>query len=149
MRSNSLAVDLPIAAPATKVWEAIADWQGQSNWMLQTKVFLTSKESAGVGVTIEAFTGPLYRFYPRFAWLGVLDLMRVTHWQPPVRCDVIHYGKIIKGTGTFEVEAVGEQSSIFHWSEEIAAPKLVFLVIKPFILAGVKISLARFRRLLE
>ncbi len=149
MRSNSLAVDLPIAAPATKVWEAIADWQGQSNWMLQTKVLLTSKESAGVGVTIEAFTGPLYRFYPRFAWLGVLDLMRVTHWQPPVRCDVIHYGKIIKGTGTFEVEAVGEQSSIFHWSEEIAAPKLVFLVIKPFILAGVKISLARFRRLLE
>jgi hypothetical protein len=149
MRSNSLAVDLPIAAPATKVWEAIADWQGQSNWMLQTKVFLTSKESEGVGVTIEAFTGPLYRFYPRFAWLGVLDLMRVTHWQPPVRCDVIHYGKIIKGTGTFEVEAVGEQSSIFHWSEEIAAPKLVFLVIKPFILAGVKISLARFRRLLE
>ncbi len=149
MRSNSLAVDLPIAAPATKVWEAIADWQGQSNWMLQTKVLLTSKESAGVGVTIEAFTGPLYRFYPRFAWLGVLDLMRVTHWEPPVRCDVIHYGKIIKGTGTFEVEAVGEQSSIFHWSEEIAAPKLVFLVIKPFILAGVKISLARFRRLLE
>ncbi len=149
MRSNSLAVDLPIAAPATKVWEAIAAWQGQSNWMLQTKVLLTSKESAGVGVTIEAFTGPLYRFYPRFAWLGVLDLMRVTHWQPPVRCDVIHYGKIIKGTGTFEVEAVGEQSSIFHWSEEIAAPKLVFLVIKPFILAGVKISLARFRRLLE
>ena len=149
MRSNSLSVDLNIAAPATQVWNAIADWQGQSQWMLQTKVFLTSKESAGVGVTIEAFTGPLYRFYPRFAWLGVLDLMRVTYWQPPVRCDVIHYGKIIKGTGSFEVEAIGDQSSIFHWSEEIEAPKLVFLLIKPFILAGVKISLSRFRRLLE
>jgi hypothetical protein len=149
MRSNSLAVDLPIAAPASKVWDAIADWQGQSNWMLQTKVFLTSRESAGVGVTIEAFTGPLYRFYPRFAWCGVLDLMRVTKWEPPVRCDVIHYGKIIKGTGSFEVEAVGAQSAIFHWSEEIEAPRLVFLLVKPFILAGVKISLARFRRLLE
>lgn len=149
MRSNSLAVDLPIAAPALKVWDAIADWQGQSNWMLQTKVFLTSRESAGVGVTIEAFTGPLYRFYPRFAWCGVLDLMRVTKWEPPVRCDVIHYGKIIKGTGSFEVEAVGAQSAIFHWSEEIEAPRLVFLLVKPFILAGVKISLARFRRLLE
>jgi hypothetical protein len=75
--------------------------------------------------------------------------MRVTHWQPPVRCDVIHYGKVIKGTGTFEVEAVGDESSIFHWSEEIVAPKLVFILIKPFILTGVKISLARFRRLLE
>lgn len=149
MRSNSLAVDLPIAAPASKVWEAIADWQGQSDWMLQTSVFLTSKESAGIGVTIEAFTGPLYRFYPRFAWLGVLDLMRVTRWEPPVRCDVIHYGKVIKGTGTFEVEAVDDESSIFHWSEEIEAPRLIFLLIKPFILAGVKISLSRFRRLLE
>ena len=149
MGSNSLAVDLPIAAPASKVWEAIADWQGQSNWMLQTKVFLTSKESTGVGVTIEAFTGPLYRFYPRFAWCGVLDLMRVTKWEPPLRCDVIHYGKIIKGTGAFEVEAVDAQNAIFHWSEEIEAPRLVFLLIKPFILAGVKISLARFRRLLE
>jgi hypothetical protein len=149
MKSNSLSVDLPIAAPAHKVWESIADWQGQSNWMLQTKVFLTSKESAGVGVTIEAFTGPLYRFYPRFAWFGVLDLMRVTHWEPPVRCDVIHYGKIIKGTGAFEVETIDAQRSIFHWSEEIKAPKLLFLFIKPFILVGVKISLSRFRRLLE
>lgn len=149
MRSNSLAVDLQISAPATDVWNAIADWQGQSKWMLQTKVFLTSKESAGVGVTIEAFTGPLYRLYPRFSWFGVLDLMRVTHWEPPVRCDVIHYGKIIKGTGSFAVEAINDQNSIFHWSEEIEAPRLVFLVIKPFILTGVKISLSRFRRLLE
>jgi hypothetical protein len=149
MKSNTLKVDLPIAASAEKVWESIADWQGQSRWMLQTKVFLTSKESAGVGVTIEAFTGPLYKFYPRFAWLGVLDLMRVTKWEPPVRCDVIHYGKIIRGSGSFVVEAVGEESSIFHWSEDIEAPTLVFLLIKPFILTGVKISLARFRRLLE
>jgi hypothetical protein len=149
MKSNSLAIDIAIAAPAKKVWEAIADWQGQGKWMLQTKVSLTSPESTGVGVTIEAFTGPLYRFYPRFSWLGILDLMRVTHWQPPVRCDVIHYGKIIKGSGSFEVESVGPESSIFHWSEEIEAPTVIFLLIKPFILTGVKISLARFRRLLE
>ena len=149
MRSNPLAIDLTINAPATKVWNEIADWQGQSRWMLQTKVFLTSKEAAGEGVTIEALTGPLHRFYPRFAKLGVLDLMKVTRWEPPVRCDVIHYGKIIKGAGRFEVEAVGANRSIFHWSEEIEAPYLFFLLIKPFILAGVKISLSRFRRILE
>jgi len=149
MRSNSLAVDLPINAPAEKVWESIADWQGQGKWMLQTSVFLTSKESAGVGVTIEAFTGPLHRLYPRLAWLGVLDLMRVTHWEPPVRCDVIHYGKILKGSGSFVVEPVTQERSIFHWSEDIEAPRWVFLLVRPFILVGVKISLARFRRLLE
>ena len=149
MRSNSLQVDLAIKAPAQKVWDFIADWEGQSEWMLQTKVFLTSEKSEGVGVTIEAFTGPLHRIYPRFKFLGVLDLMKVTRWEPPTRCDVIHYGSIIKGTGTFEVEAVNDGHSIFHWSEEIEAPWLIFILIKPFILAGVLISLARFRRLLE
>jgi hypothetical protein len=149
MRSNSLRVDLAIKAPAQKVWDFIADWEGQGEWMLQTKVFLTSEKSEGVGVTIEAFTGPLYRIYPRAKFLGVLDLMKVTRWEPPTRCDVLHYGSIIKGTGTFEVEAVDANSSIFHWSEEIEAPWLLFILIRPFILAGVRISLARFRRLLE
>jgi hypothetical protein len=149
MRSNSLRVDLAITAPAQKVWDFIADWEGQGEWMLQTKVFLTSEKSEGVGVTIEAFTGPLYRIYPRAKFLGVLDLMKVTRWEPPTRCDVLHYGSIIKGTGTFEVEAVDANSSIFHWSEEIEAPWLLFILIRPFILAGVRISLARFRRLLE
>jgi carbon monoxide dehydrogenase subunit G len=149
MRSNSLRVDLAINAPAQKVWDFIADWEGQSAWMLQTRVFLTSENSEGVGVTIEAFTGPLYRIYPRAKFLGVLDLMKVTRWEPPRRCDVLHYGSIIKGTGTFEVEAVDANSSIFHWSEEIEAPWLLFVLIRPFILAGVRISLARFRRLLE
>jgi carbon monoxide dehydrogenase subunit G len=149
MRSNSLRVDLAINAPAQKVWDFIADWEGQSAWMLQTKVFLTSEKSEGVGVTIEAFTGPLYRIYPRAKFLGVLDLMKVTRWEPPTRCDVLHYGSIIKGTGTFEVEAVDANSSIFHWSEEIDAPWPLFILMRPFILAGVRISLARFRRLLE
>ena len=149
MRSNSLRVDLSINAPAQKVWDFIADWEGQSAWMLQTKVFLTSEKSEGVGVTIEAFTGPLYRIYPRAKFFGVLDLMKVTRWEPPTRCDVLHYGSIIKGTGTFEVEAVDANSSIFHWSEEIEAPWLLFILVRPFILVGVRISLARFRRLLE
>ena len=117
--------------------------------MLQTKVWLTSNQSEGVGTSIAAFTGPFYKFYPRLKQLGVLDLMRVTQWEPPVRCDVIHYGTVIKGSGSFLVEAVAENRSIFHWSEEIEAPLPIFLLIKPFILLGVKISLARFARLLE
>lgn len=149
MKSNSLALSVKINAPAEKVWDAIADWQSQSNWMLQTKVLLTSKEAAGVGVTIEAFTGPLHRLYPRFKWLGVIDLMRVTLWEPPHRCDVIHYGKIIKGSGTFEVISIDAARSQFNWSEEIQAPRVIFLLVRPFILLGVKISLSRFARILE
>jgi hypothetical protein len=149
MRKNLLTVDLPIAASADRVWQEIANWEGQSKWMLQTTVKRTSDFAEGIGVTIEAFTGPLHRIYPRFKFLGVLDLMKVTRWEPPTRCDVIHYGSIIKGAGTFEVEQIDDSRSIFHWSEEIEAPWLLFILVKPFILAGVLISLARFRRLLE
>ena len=149
MRSNSIAITQLINAPAAKVWDSIADWEGQGEWMLQTKVIRTSEISEGVGVKIEAFTGPLYRLYPRIKFLGLVDLMEVTHWEPPHRCDVIHYGKILKGTGAFEVIALDQNHTTFHWSEEIRAPWLLFILGKPFIWLGVKISLARFARLLE
>jgi hypothetical protein len=149
MRSNNIAISTLINAPAEKVWAAIADWQSQGEWMLQTKVILKSEISEGVGVKIEAFTGPFYKSYPRFKFLGLLDLMEVTLWEPPHRCDVIHYGKILKGSGTFEVVALDGGHTTFHWSEEIRAPWLIFIAAKPFIWLGVKISLARFARLLE
>ena len=149
MRSNLLATSQLINAPAIKVWEAIADWEGQSKWMLQTKVIRTSEIAEGVGVRIEAFTGPLHRLFPRFKFPGLLDLMEVTKWEPPHSCDVIHYGKILKGSGTFEVIALSDEHTTFAWSEEVQAPWLIFILMKPFILLGVKISLARFARLLE
>jgi len=149
MRSNHIAISTLIKAPAEKVWGAIADWESQGEWMLQTKVILKSDKAEGVGVKIEAFTGPLYRLYPRFKFFGLLDLMEVTHWDPPHRCDVIHYGKLLKGSGTFEVVALDSTNTTFHWSEEVIAPRLLFIAVKPFLWLGVKISLARFARLLE
>ena len=149
MRSNHLAISLLIKAPAQKVWNSIADWESQGEWMLQTKVIRTSEIAEGVGVKIEAFTGPLYRLYPRFKFLGLLDLMEVTQWDPPHRCDVLHYGKILKGSGTFELVALDSENTTFHWSEEVIAPWILFILAKPFLWLGVKISLARFARLLE
>ena len=149
MRSNQIAISTLINAPAEKVWSAIADWESQGEWMLQTKVIRTSEIAEGIGVRIEAFTGPFYRFFPRFKYLGLIDLMEVTRWEPPHRCDVIHYGKILKGSGTFEVVALDGSHTTFHWSEEVIAPWLLFLLVKPFLWLGVKISLARFARLLE
>jgi hypothetical protein len=141
---NSLALTVAVPLSQAQTWNAIIDWQGQSRWMLQTKVWVEGEQTSGVGTRIAAFTGPLHRFYPRFKGLGLLDLMEVTAWQPPVRCDVLHYGSILKGTGVFEVEAIDDSRSLFHWSEVIEAPRALFLLVRPFILIGVKISLARF-----
>jgi hypothetical protein len=144
--TNTLAISLQISAPQVAVWKKIADWESQGEWMLQTKVWVTSEKTSGVGTSIAAFTGPLYKFYPRVKSPGLLDLMTVTKWEEPSRCDVVHVGKVLKGTGTFLLTQEGESVTRFDWSETIEAPRVIFMLIAPFLYAGVRISLQRFAR---
>lgn len=146
MASNKLSISLTIPAAQEVVWMKIADWKSQGDWMLQTKVWVTSEQVEGVGTSIAAFTGPLYFLYPRFKSLGLLDLMVVTQWQPPQLCDVDHVGKILKGSGTFRLSKMSETSTRFDWSETVIAPKAIYLLVAPFLYIGVRISLARFAR---
>jgi hypothetical protein len=141
MRSNHIAMSLIINAPIEKVWASVADWEAQGDWMLQTKVEVTSQIREGVGTAIAAFTG--------MGKIGVMDHMQVTTWQPPNICDVVHTGPIIKGTGRFELISLDQGSTRFDWSEEILAPRALFLLIAPGLYAGVRISLMRLRRQLQ
>ena len=141
MRSNHIAMSLIINAPIEKVWASVADWESQGDWMLQTKVEVTSQIREGVGTAIAAFTG--------MGKIGIMDHMRVTTWQPPNICDVVHTGSIIKGTGRFELIPLDQGSTRFDWSEEILAPRALFLLIAPGLYAGVRISLMRLRRQLQ
>ena len=141
MASNTLSISLTIPAPVTEVWKKIADWQSQGEWMLQTTVEVTSDIREGVGTSIAAFTG--------IGKLGIMDHMTVTSWNPPTICDVVHTGAIIKGTGRFELTALSENSTRFDWSEEILAPRAIFLLIAPGLYAGVRISLSALRRQLQ
>ena len=145
MANNHLSISIPISAPREIVWKKIADWNSQGEWMLQTKVWLTSDLYEGVGTSIAAFTGPFYRFYPRFKSIGLLDLMTVSHWEPPIRCDVEHVGKVLKGSGRFILREENSKT-IFDWSETIIAPKVIYALVAPFLYIGVRISLARFAR---
>lgn len=116
--------------------------------MLQTKVWVTSNQRVGVGTSISAFTGPLYKFYPKFSKFGLLDLMSVTKWDPPQSCDVLHTGAIIKGVGTFELIEISPAVTRFNWSETVIAPKFLLNMATPLLWAlkiGVRISLHRFR----
>jgi hypothetical protein len=109
--------------------------------MLLTKVEVTSKIREGVGTSIAAFTG--------IGKLGLMDHMTVTAWQPPNICDVLHTGRIIKGMGRFELTQIDAFTTRFDWSEEIQAPRAIFLLIAPGLYAGVRISLMAFRRQLQ
>jgi hypothetical protein len=144
--TSTLAISLTVSAPQAAVWKKIADWESQGEWMLQTKVWVTSEKTSGVGTSIAAFTGPLYKFYPRMKSPGLLDLMTVTKWEEPSRCDVVHVGKVLKGTGSFVLTQESESVTRFDWSETIEAPRVIFMLVAPFLYAGVRISLQRFAR---
>lgn len=141
--SNTLRITIDLPYSQEHAWAAVADWESQGKWMLQTKVWVTSQIREGVGTSISAFTGPLYKFYPKFSSLGLLDTMVVTKWQPPEICDVVHTGKVLKGTGSFVLSPINSTSTKFNWSETIECSRLKFLVIAPFLWVGVRISLAR------
>ena len=141
MRNNHIAMSLIIDSPIEKVWASLADWESQGDWMLQTKVEVTSQIREGVGTSIAAFTG--------MGKIGIMDHMQVTAWLPPNICDVVHTGSIIKGTGRFELISLDQDSTRFDWSEEILAPRALFLLIAPGLYAGVRISLMRLRRQLK
>jgi hypothetical protein len=134
-------MSLVINVPIEKVWAALADWESQGEWMLQTTVEMTSEIREGVGTSIAAFTG--------IGKFGIIDHMSVTSWNPPHVCDVIHTGKIIRGTGRFKLTSLSAQSTRFDWSEEILAPRAIFLLIAPGLYAGVRISLSALRRQLH
>jgi len=138
MRSNHIAMSLVIDAPIEKVWASLADWESQGDWMLQTTVEVTSEIREGIGTKIAAFTG--------IGKVGVMDHMQVTKWEPPFICDVLHTGKIIKGTGRFQLSSIDSETTRFDWSEEILAPRALFLIIAPGLYAGVRISLANLSR---
>lgn len=139
--SVEVRLEVVVEAPAEQTWQAAVDWDRQGEWMLGTRVRGTAQAGQGVGGGIEAFTG--------VGRLGFLDTMQITAWEPPYRCAVLHTGRVVRGTGLFEVQAVDDDVSLFVWSEQLDLPlgligRAGWPVVRPLFLAGVRRSLDRF-----
>jgi hypothetical protein len=144
LKEFRLAIEINSSRDA--VWRAMVDWEGQSAWMLSTRVYDDRDSPEGVGHRLKAFTGP----FPRFNQvLGVMDHMYVSAWDPPRFCRVEHVGRIIRGYGTFTLHEVSANRVRFDWFEEIDAPGVILAIVKPAILLGVWVSLRRFRTMVE
>jgi carbon monoxide dehydrogenase subunit G len=135
-----IELSVQINAPAELVWNRITDWPSQSEWMLGTIVTGTANS---VGGTFKAFTG--------IGPIGFLDTMEITRWEPPFRCDVLHTGKVVKGTGSFQVEKIDANNSKFIWIEDLDIPLGIigligFKLLRPFFVSGVKQSLNKFAK---
>jgi hypothetical protein len=85
------------------------DWSRQGEWIPGTSV----SGGTGVGAQVAARTalGPV----------GFTDTMVITEWDPPRRCVVRHTGRVVRGSGIFEVVPSGEFSE-FRWTELVELP---------------------------
>lgn len=145
---SHLELNIKIDRPVKTVWDCLVDWKSQGDWMLQTKVWSELDQDQtiinGKGVLIFAFTGLFPNLYPKIR-LGILDTMEITKFKPPVLCEVVHIGRIIRGTGKFELKK-SKNGTIFNWQEDLVAHPVFLLIMKPLLLIGVWLSLRRFAR---
>jgi hypothetical protein len=110
-----LEVEVVAAAPRQVVWDVLTDWERQSEWMLDAKaVYVLTPERTGEGVTIRCPTNLL--------GMTVQDVMRVTGWREPEYLEVTHLGRIITGTGAFELLDGPGETTLVRWWEEIDPP---------------------------
>lgn len=143
---TEVVLSVDVAAPAGTTWLALTDWARQGEWMLGTQVRVVEGNGRSVGSKLAAYTG--------FRGIGFTDTMRITTWEPPVRCGVLHLGKVVKGTAVFQVHDKGPQRSTFVWAEHLVLPfgfvgKLGWPMARPAFVLGMRYSLRRFARFAE
>ncbi|HZU56391.1 MAG TPA: SRPBCC family protein [Actinocrinis sp.] len=140
MATAHLSVSVLVSAPVQEVWDATTDWERQSGWMLGTRVRGTAQGGRGVGGGIEAWTG--------IGPIGFLDTMVITAWEPPHRCLVEHTGRLLKGSGAFEVADAGDGVSRLTWTEDIKLPlgvlgRIGWPLVRPVVRLGIAHSLGK------
>jgi uncharacterized protein YndB with AHSA1/START domain len=142
----TLVLTVDVDAPVEQTWAGATNWAAQGEWMLGTRVWPTAQGGRAVGGGVEAFTG--------VGPLGFLDRMEITLWEPPHRCHVRHLGRVVRGTGAFEVEPRADGRSRFVWREDLDLPlgllgRLGWPLVRPAFALAVQVSLGRFARWVE
>jgi hypothetical protein len=142
----SVSERVEIDAPAREVWDYVFDWPRQGEWIPATHVRLVDGDGHAVGARVEALTG--------LGPLGFVDTMTITRWNPPSVCGVEHTGRVIRGSGTFSVVALGVRRSRFDWQEDLEIPfgavgHACFRVTRPLFRLGVRHALNTLRRRIE
>ena len=136
------------AAPRRVVWDVLTRWEEQSTWMVDAKsVHVTSAHRTGLDVEILCPTNLL--------GLTVQDRMRVTGWDEPRYLEVTHLGRIITGSGAFELSELGPDRTRIDWWEEVDPPLGAIgevgaqLVVLPFVRRLFRRSLANLAAVAE
>ncbi len=142
MSTTEVRMSVPVATAAEDVWDAVTDWSRQGEWMLGTEVHVASGDGRSPGSRLEAFTS--------VAGLGFLDVMEITVWDPPLRCEVRHDGRLLRGTGGFRVVRNTPESATLMWWERLDLPlgrfgAIAWSFVRPVFTWGLRRSLTAFQ----
>lgn len=134
-----------IDAPIERVWEAVADVEGQPRWMHDMKaVRVLTAGPIGVGTRAEARI--------RIFGIQVLDPIAITAFEPPRRFAMRHEGQF-SGDGLIELESgVDGSTTIVRWDETLVPPYLPHLgalLLAPILGQIFQADLRRLRELVE
>jgi hypothetical protein len=140
----TVAAGVVVRADRERVWRLATDWSRQHEWIWTTKV----DGGHAVGAKVTGWTG--------LGPIGFTDPMVITEWFPPRRCTVAHQGKVVRGTGVFEVlPRVRDGEAEFRWTEIVELPlppvigkPLAVALIGPVVRMGLGSSLRRFARVI-
>lgn len=136
-----------VFAPPGVVWDVLVDWERQPQWMVDARdVRVRGGRRRGTGVRIECPTSLL--------GVTVRDVMEVTAWEPREVLEVRHVGRLISGTGRFELEptAVGTRVT---WREHVDPPlgrlgeAVAGRLVRPLVARRFRASMDNFKRLCE
>lgn len=141
-----IRVAIDVDATPEQVFEAMTDWARQGEWMPGTSVRVVKGDGDAEGDEIVARTAA--------GRLGFDDPMRITGWERPVSCEVLHLGRVVRGTGVFEVAPRPDGGSRYTWAEWVEPPFGRFgqaglrLARRPIELV-LRVALRRFARWVE
>jgi hypothetical protein len=132
-----------VQRPIDVVRRAVTDWDRQGEWMLATTVRATEPRLDELPAEVVAVTGA--------GKLGLVDRMIITGWEPPLRCEVLHVGRVLRGTGLVLLAPIDGTSCCLVWREELELPAGALGLLAWKLLCGpsgwgVRFSLRRFAR---
>lgn len=134
-----------VAAPAAAVFDGLACWDRQGEWIPFTTVRVVEGDG-GEGSHIEAVTavGPA----------ALKDEMRVTKLDPPYEIRVLHTGKVLRGPGVLRCTPMRDGRTQVVWHEWFHLPggwvgRLAGPALWPGSKVGLTQALRRFARLVE
>jgi hypothetical protein len=140
----TMKMAIAIDAPIEMVWEAVSDVERQPLWMQEMKsVRVLTPGPVRVGTRGEADV--------RIFLVGVVDMVEVDRYEPPVAFGIRHVG-IFAGSGRIALEALDPRRTLVRWDERLvppAFPNLGQLIQKPILGAIFQADLERLKEMVE